>query len=115
VVECALSLTGEYFMAMTVLNLRPEPEPEDQTGTVLDVSPGQETGSSFAGAVTERVLEICNPFELLEVGLDDPWAAVALLALLGVVILAAISLNGLWSAAQEALSGGAPPPGIGLR
>ncbi len=101
-------------MDMILLNLRPERDPEERAETVEDEPAVEESGSSFAGGMTERILEHCNPFEALGCVLEDPRAAVGLFVFFGVVILAAIILGGLWSAVQEALSGGGSQ-GFGLR
>lgn len=90
-------------MDLILLNLRPEPEPENQPEAGTDPLPDQETGGSFAGAVAERIFEHCNPFEALGCVLEDPRAAVVLVVLVGAVILAAIILGGLWTGVQEAL------------
>ncbi|HEX7288017.1 MAG TPA: hypothetical protein VF532_17665 [Candidatus Angelobacter sp.] len=98
-------------MDLIFLNLRPRPEPEGQAEAKVDAPPDQETGSSF----TKGLLELCNPFEALEWVPEDPRAALVLVVLFGVVVLAALILCGLWSAVQESLSSGGPPPGLGLR
>lgn len=66
------------------------------------------TGISFAS-------EILNPFEALEVVVDEPQMLLAFLVVLTAIILNFGIIAGVWSALLEALCGGVPPQSLGLK
>jgi hypothetical protein len=60
----------------------------------------------------ESLAETFNPFEYL---FEEPSAGLVLLVLSAGVVAILFLAGGLWSALQEALFGGGPPQGLGLK
>lgn len=71
----------------------------------------QRAGDTFM----DRLLEIFNPFEALEIAFEDPRAG--LVFLLGITgLFAIVFIAGIFlSAALELFFGGGPPQGLGLK
>jgi hypothetical protein len=62
-----------------------------------------------------RLVEIFNPLEALEVVVDDPKAGLVFLAVIAGLAAITFIAVGIWSAVQELFFGGGPPMGLGLK
>jgi hypothetical protein len=91
---------------MTVRVLMEQLKNETEAGA--DCLQPQNAGPS----VINTAVEIFNPFEALEVIVEEPMAALFFVVIVSAVVLIAC---GLWSVVQEAFLGGGPPQSLGLK
>jgi len=111
-------MIGQRFI---LLDLHPEPETEfanqaewapDSSHDPADALPEKDNNGSFAGSVAKALLEVCNPVECL---IEDPRLGLLALVFIGVMTVAVFMLGEVSSAVQEALAGGGPLQGLGLK
>lgn len=68
------------------------------------------TGDTFKN----RLAEIFNPLETLDIA-EDPGAGLAFLGAVAGLVAIVLIAGGLWSAVQESLLGGDMPQSLGLK
>jgi hypothetical protein len=96
---------------MSADDLVPEPCNAEES-TVL---PAEHVKSSFAGRMLVRIFDVVNLFEAVFEIFSEPEAGMAFLVFVAAVTAVILLISGLWCGVQEALFGGGPPQGLGLK
>ena len=102
---------GKHFLRLNLSN-QPDSqlqlENEDDAGAALSDPPSASRGSF------EWIAEFCNPFEALDLVLEDPRAGIAILLLMAGFIGLVFVVCCFLSAVLETFLGGGPPQSLGL-